>query len=69
MRIMADNHWASDVLVGHLMGYLSGYLLPTLLYYKEVRTAPHDHAPERPGVLALPIVNDHSLQLNLFGQF
>ena len=69
MRIMADNHWASDVLVGHLMGYLSGYLLPTLLYYKEFRTAPHDHAPERPGVLALPIVNDHSLQLGLFGQF
>jgi membrane-associated phospholipid phosphatase len=69
MRIMADNHWASDVLVGHLMGYVSGYLLPTLLYYKEFRTAPHDHAPERPGVLALPIVNDHSLQLSLFGQF
>jgi membrane-associated phospholipid phosphatase len=69
MRIVADNHWASDVLVGHLMGYLSGYLLPTLLYYKESRTAPHDHAPERPGVLALPIVTDHSLQLSLFGQF
>lgn len=69
MRIMADNHWASDVLVGHLMGYLSGYLLPTLLYYKEFRTAPHDHAPERPSILALPIVDDHSLQLSLFGQF
>jgi membrane-associated phospholipid phosphatase len=69
MRIMADNHWASDVLVGHLMGYLSGYLLPTLLYYEEFRTAPHDHAPERPRVLALPIVTDHCLQLSLFGQF
>jgi hypothetical protein len=31
--------------------------------------APHDHDPERPGILALPIVNDHSLQLSLFGQF
>lgn len=69
MRVMADNHWASDVLVGHLMGYLSGYLLPTLLYYEEFQTTPHDHAPERPGVLALPIINDHSLQLSLFGQF
>jgi membrane-associated phospholipid phosphatase len=69
MRIMADNHWTSDVLVGHLMGYLSGYLLPTLLYYQEFETAPHGHSPERPVVLALPIVNDHSLQLSLFGQF
>jgi membrane-associated phospholipid phosphatase len=69
MRIIADNHWASDVLVGHLMGYLSGYLLPTLLYYEESRTAPQEHAPERPGVLLLPIVNAHSLQLSVFGQF
>ena len=60
---------ARKLLVGHLMGYLSGYLLPTLLYYKEFETAPHDHAPGGPGVLALPIVNDHSLQLMLFGQF
>jgi hypothetical protein len=31
MRIASDNHWASDVIVGHLMGYASGYLLPTVL--------------------------------------
>jgi membrane-associated phospholipid phosphatase len=69
MRIMADNHWASDVLVGHLMGYLSGYLLPTLLYYRELPSAPQEHAPEQPGALVLPIVTAHSLQLSLFGQF
>jgi hypothetical protein len=68
-RTHEERFWASDVLVGHLMGYLSGYLLPTLLYYEEFRTAPHDHAPERPRVLALPIVTDHCLQLSLFGQF
>lgn len=40
LRIASDNHWATDVLVGHVSGYLAGYLLPTLLYYREPRAAP-----------------------------
>jgi len=69
MRLAADNHWASDVLVGHLMGYLSGYLLPTLLYYKEFRSSPHEDEVGRPVVAALPIIGEHSLQLGLLGVF
>lgn len=68
MRIASDNHWASDVLVGHLLGYVSGYLLPTLLYYKEFRLAPHDH-PQAPTFAALPLLGDDKLGLSLFGLF
>jgi len=69
MRVASDNHWASDVLVGDLQGYLSGYLLPTLLYYKEFRASPSNEAPGRPTVAALPMVGNHSLQLSLLGAF
>jgi membrane-associated phospholipid phosphatase len=47
LRIASDNHWATDVLVGHVTGYLAGYLLPTLLYYREPRTAPIDETGSR----------------------
>ena len=33
MRIVADEHWASDVLVGAGMGWLYGYYLPQLLHF------------------------------------
>jgi membrane-associated phospholipid phosphatase len=69
MRIASDNHWTSDVLVGHLLGYVSGYLLPTVLYYKEFRLVPHDHAPQAPTFAALPLIGDDKLGLSLFGQF
>lgn len=69
MRIASDNHWASDVLVGHLLGYVSGYLLPTLLYYKEFRLAPHDHPSQAPTFAALPLIGDDKLGLSLFGLF
>lgn len=34
LRVVADKHWASDVLVGELLGFASGYLIPTLVYYR-----------------------------------
>lgn len=68
LRIASDNHWASDVLVGHLLGYTSGYLLPTLLYYKEFRSTPHDH-PEGPSYAALPLISEGTLGLSLIGMF
>jgi membrane-associated phospholipid phosphatase len=47
LRIASDNHWATDVLVGHVSGYLAGYLLPTLLYYREPRAAPIEETGSR----------------------
>jgi membrane-associated phospholipid phosphatase len=69
LRIASDNHWASDVLFGHLMGYASGYLMPTLLYYKEFRATPHEHDEDGPQYTALPLVSDGALGLSLFGWF
>lgn len=70
MRIASDNHWVSDVLVGHATGYLSGYLLPTLLYYREFRAAPHDHEqPPGPAFATLPMITRDSVGLTVLGVF
>jgi membrane-associated phospholipid phosphatase len=69
MRIASDNHWATDVLVGHLMGYTSGYLLPTLLYYKEFSAEPHDHPTNAPVYAALPMVTPEALGVSVMGAF
>ena len=34
LRIVADRHWASDVLVGSAVGASVGYFLPSLLHYR-----------------------------------
>jgi membrane-associated phospholipid phosphatase len=69
LRIASDNHWATDVIVGHLMGYLSGYLLPTLLYYKEFRVTPHEDEQSEPSLAFAPLARDGALGLTLFGMF
>jgi membrane-associated phospholipid phosphatase len=35
LRIMADRHYASDVLTGGAIGFFSGYGLPMLLHYRK----------------------------------
>jgi membrane-associated phospholipid phosphatase len=35
LRIASDNHWWSDVLVGHAVGFSAGYLLSWGLYYRD----------------------------------
>ena len=32
-RLIADRHWASDVVIGWSVGTLSGYVLPSILHY------------------------------------
>jgi membrane-associated phospholipid phosphatase len=32
-RVVADRHWASDVVIGWTVGALSGYVLPSALHY------------------------------------
>jgi membrane-associated phospholipid phosphatase len=70
MRVASDNHWASDVVIGHLAGYVSGYLLPTLLYYKQFRLTPHDDHPAEPAAptfAVLPLVGPDSAQVSIVG--
>lgn len=40
LRIAADRHWATDVITGHILGFVSGYLVPSLVYYKSFRREP-----------------------------
>lgn len=71
LRVASDNHWTSDVMVGHLAGYLSGYLLPTLLYYREFSFTPHEHGPdfEMPSVAVLPLIDGDAIGLSAAGVF
>jgi len=69
MRIASDAHWATDVVVGHLMGYTSGYLMPTLLYYKEFRTQPHEHPTPAPVYATVPMITPESLGVSVLGVF
>ena len=34
LRVVSDRHYATDVIVGAVMGFLSGFLIPTLLHYQ-----------------------------------
>lgn len=40
LRVASDRHWMSDVFVGHMVGFMAGYLLPTLIYYHQFRGLP-----------------------------
>ena len=62
MRITADRHWATDVLFGHALGFSSGYLVPTLLYYTDPDPDPDD-------VALLPMVSPDRLALQIRGRF
>lgn len=68
LRIVADKHWATDVIAGSVVGYLAGYLLPSLGYYHEIRLSP---ATEQAGLRLgwAPVVADGELSLVGFGWF
>jgi len=34
LRVVSDNHWATDVVTGHLIGFGTGYFLPSLLHFR-----------------------------------
>jgi membrane-associated phospholipid phosphatase len=58
MRITADRHWATDVLVGHVIGFTTGFLIPSLIYYDGLRAQPVEYAQaqqtEQAGRASLP---------------
>jgi hypothetical protein len=68
LRMTSDNHWSTDVLVGHLVGYAAGYLMPTLLYYKEFRLMPRSEPrKDQARMLLLPTLDAGGIQLSLIG--
>jgi membrane-associated phospholipid phosphatase len=42
LRIVSDRHWASDVIVGHGLGFASGFFLPKLLHFRPMERARSD---------------------------
>lgn len=63
LRMAGDDHWWSDVVVGHLVGFSAGYLLTWALYYGDPAPATQSGRP-----LLLPIVGSGVLGLALGGQ-
>ena len=45
LRIMSDYHWATDVAVGYLVGFSSGFLIPMLLHYRAWQSQPASSQP------------------------
>jgi hypothetical protein len=68
LRISSENHWASDVIVGELVGFGAGYVLPTLVYYRKFRVEPTP-TPSAPvtQMALLPVVGAHSLEIMAVG--
>lgn len=46
LRVVADKHWASDVLVGSAVGTATGLLFPLLLHYTSGARPPVAILPE-----------------------
>lgn len=64
-RIMADRHFASDVIAGGAIGFGSGYGLPWLLHYRYGRGS--DGATEARPVALLPLAGPGLLGLSFTG--
>ena len=60
LRMRADKHWATDVMVGHALGFATGFLLPSLVYYKGFNR----RAENAPATAAAPVT-----QLSVGGDF
>ncbi|MGZ3418896.1 MAG: hypothetical protein ACXWUG_23260 [Polyangiales bacterium] len=70
MRIMADKHWATDTVVAGALGAMTGWLLPTLIYYRGGRSEiSNDTVAKRspPPVIPMPFVVNGGLGLSLTG--
>jgi len=65
LRLMADRHYMSDVLVGSAVGFFAGFGLPTLFHYRWPFGEP---AGPGSGLLLAPQVNDDELGISLRGQ-
>lgn len=65
LRILADRHYASDVLLGAGVGILSGWLVPWLLHYDVADAAGVDDA----SATLAPMIDGENIGVQLFGVF
>ncbi|MCC6876456.1 MAG: phosphatase PAP2 family protein [Sandaracinaceae bacterium] len=69
MRIVSDNNYLSDVLIGMGAGLVSGLLLPWLLHFRGGARPEPRGAPSLPPVAVLPMLGEDALGLIGFGVF
>ncbi len=68
LRIASDQHWASDVIAGHLIGFATGYGLPALFHFRA--GAPRRASASRGfGVQVVPISSGRDFALSAVGRF
>jgi len=61
LRVASDKHWATDVGMGHLVGFSAGYFVPTLLYYT-------DEPAEAGDAAVVPDVSPEHLGVRVIGR-
>lgn len=67
-RIMADEHWATDVIIGAGVGLFSGWLLPWLLHFRHDTAIPNSRAARALRLVA-PYGSPRDAGLRVTGQF
>ncbi|HEY5959479.1 MAG TPA: phosphatase PAP2 family protein [Polyangiaceae bacterium] len=65
LRVVSDRHWATDVLVGHLVGFTTGYFVPQLFHYRAKRD--EDLAVGVRGMM--PMAGPTGTSITVFGVF
>ncbi|MCU0691513.1 MAG: phosphatase PAP2 family protein [Polyangiaceae bacterium] len=68
LRIASDNHWATDVVTGHLIGFATGLAMPEVLYYVRDDNQRDSH-PSSSRIAVLPSVTERMLGLQATGWF
>ncbi|MEZ4228151.1 MAG: phosphatase PAP2 family protein [Polyangiaceae bacterium] len=69
LRIVADKHWTSDVLVGTGVGLLSGLGVPYLFHYSQPAEADADLDPAPVQVAVAPVLDRDSVGVGARGFF
>jgi membrane-associated phospholipid phosphatase len=66
LRIVTDNHWATDVIAGSALGFAFGWGVPVVMHLR-----PHSGSSTAPGpmVAPFPIVVEHGAGLGVTGLF
>jgi len=70
LRVNADRHYVTDVIVGGLVGSVSGYVIPNLLHYRfDAEPAERASKPSDTRVMVTPLAGESYAGLGAVGLF